>query len=535
MRKLLVVGALAMLAAFALATRPGSDTPVVHAATPQVFNVGAANQVYNIPPGTTQLLIEARGGKGGQAANPPGIASCLTGALGGVGDQVTTIYTVTPGTTVLFVNVGGNGTVTAGGANGGGNAGTANTATLQGAGGGGGSDVRLNAALATRVVVAGGGGGGGGCGNQNGTFGGPGGNASAAGGNGGPVGQGGGGGGGAVGVAGGAAGAHFGTGAAPTAGALAAGGNGGNGNVVNITTQNGSGGGGGGGFAGGGGGGAGNPAGSGGGGGGGGGGSSFAGAGTAGTVIVPHPDGQASVGRVTITPIDPLTVTKSFNPASIQVNGTSIVGIVVTNGNAFPLTGIAFTDNLPAGVTINGALTTFGGNPLCTGASVTPPSTIRITAGTLAANSTCAIGVPVTSATAGTYFNPSFAVTTTEGVTSNSNQARLDVTALPVVPTLVPPSPIPPSPVPVIVAPVIPQVFQHVPQGIFYGNKNTPTPVVRAAVAAVVNPGAMPALRPPNTGNAGLKTQRGPGYAPLVLAGAAVVLSTALAWRLRTR
>jgi hypothetical protein len=118
MRKLLVIATLAMLAAFALATRLGGDAPVVHAAPSQQFFVGAADQIYNIPAGTTQLLIEARGAKGGQANTPNGIPSCLAGALGGIGSQVTTIYTVPLGTTQLFVNVGGNGAVTAGGASG---------------------------------------------------------------------------------------------------------------------------------------------------------------------------------------------------------------------------------------------------------------------------------------------------------------------------------------------------------------------------------------------------------------------------------
>jgi len=67
-----------------------------------------------------------------------------------------------------------------------------------------------------------------------------------------------------------------------------------------------------------------------------------------------------------------------------------------------------------------------------------------------------------------------------------------------------------PTVVPVIVAPpVIPQVFQNPALGgIFNGTRNnTPTPVRAAAVAPNAGgppPAAMPVLRPPSTGNAGL-------------------------------
>jgi len=66
------------------------------------------------------------------------------------------------------------------------------------------------------------------------------------------------------------------------------------------------------------------------------------------------------------------------------------------------------------------------------------------------------------------------------------------------------------TPILVPVKPVIPQVFQNVPQGIFNGTRNnTPTPV-RPAAAAVAPAssapiGAMPQLRPPSTGDAGLR------------------------------
>jgi hypothetical protein len=45
----------------------------------------------------------------------------------------------------------------------------------------------------------------------------------------------------------------------------------------------------------------------------------------------------------------------------------------------------------------------------------------------------------------------------------------------------------------------------------------------------------MPVLRPPSTGDAGLKTQRSFGYAPLIVATVVLAASAGVAWRLRTR
>jgi hypothetical protein len=86
--------------------------------------------------------------------------------------------------------------------------------------------------------------------------------------------------------------------------------------------------------------------------------------------------------------------------------------------------------------------------------------------------------------------------------------------------TPVPNTPVPTptvTPVPAAIAPlVIPQVFQHVPQGIFNGSRNnTPTPVRPVGTAGSTGVGlpptgvaAMPVLRPPSTGDAGMLTLR---------------------------
>lgn len=126
-------------------------------------------QSFVVPPGVTQVEIEACGARGGSGGGDvPG--------SGGRGARVTATLSVTPGET-LSILAGGSGEDGEGlkddgaiggaeGFNGGGQGGSVdggNDDAISGAGGGGASDVRQGGtALADRVVVAGGGGGGGG-------------------------------------------------------------------------------------------------------------------------------------------------------------------------------------------------------------------------------------------------------------------------------------------------------------------------------------------------------------------------------------
>jgi hypothetical protein len=132
----------ALLVAAPAARAAGLDTS---------FGFTGAEQTYTVPAGTTQLHITTYGGRGlWTGTNAGGFAEAD--------------LAVTPGQ-VLYVEVGGEGTLNVGGWNGGGNA----TGPYTG-GGGGATDVRTVSSggdpldptsLASRLVVASGGGGGG--------------------------------------------------------------------------------------------------------------------------------------------------------------------------------------------------------------------------------------------------------------------------------------------------------------------------------------------------------------------------------------
>jgi uncharacterized repeat protein (TIGR01451 family) len=109
-------------------------------------------------------------------------------------------------------------------------------------------------------------------------------------------------------------------------------------------------------------------------------------------------------------------ITKSFSPAVVALNGTSIGTITVTNPNAVPLTNVQFNDTMPAGIDL---ITQTGGtcSTLATGGgifSINPGTeTFSSTSNVLAAGQSCTITVRVVGTVIGPHVN------TTSPVTSN--------------------------------------------------------------------------------------------------------------------
>jgi uncharacterized repeat protein (TIGR01451 family) len=138
-----------------------------------------------------------------------------------------------------------------------------------------------------------------------------------------------------------------------------------------------------------------------------------------------------------LTVVGPPTIQKSFAASTVPLNGTVNLNFTITNPNTFTggdLTGIAFTDSLPAGLTVatSGPTTTCGGT-----LTTTNPSTITFTAGALAHGATpttCTFSVPVTGSTVGVKNNTTTAITSNEGGTgATSNTATVTVLAPPTI------------------------------------------------------------------------------------------------------
>lgn len=146
------------------------------------------------------------------------------------------------------------------------------------------------------------------------------------------------------------------------------------------------------------------------------------------TVAVPAGFADPVPANNSATDVDnllPPTIAKIFNPNTLVVGQSALLTITVTNPNTgFALTGITFTDALPAGVTLPNA-SGFG----CSGTVAINANVITLTGGTLAANDHCDIPITVfgAQAQAAAWINTIAAVTSIDGGT-NTAAATANVT-----------------------------------------------------------------------------------------------------------
>ena len=125
----------------------------------------------------------------------------------------------------------------------------------------------------------------------------------------------------------------------------------------------------------------------------------------------------------------PPVIAKAFGATSVPLNGTTTLTFTLTNPDAaFALTGVGFTDTLPAGLAVatpNGLTSTCGG----TVTAIAGAGSVDLLNGGLLASGSCSIGLNVTGTTAGVKNNTTSAVTSTEGGAGGTASASLTVTA----------------------------------------------------------------------------------------------------------
>ncbi|MCB0035532.1 MAG: hypothetical protein KDE51_15980, partial [Anaerolineales bacterium] len=117
------------------------------------------------------------------------------------------------------------------------------------------------------------------------------------------------------------------------------------------------------------------------------------------------------------------TFSKTFSPNTIGPGSVSTLMFTITNGEGVPVDQMAFTDVLPAGMTI---ATPASASSDC-GGTVTAPdggTTITFVEGGVGTGVTCTISVNVTSSTIGTHMNVSGDLTSSAG---NSGPATADL------------------------------------------------------------------------------------------------------------
>jgi len=132
-------------------------------------------------------------------------------------------------------------------------------------------------------------------------------------------------------------------------------------------------------------------------------------------------------------PVAPPTIAKAFGDATIPLNGATSLSFTLQNPNAtVALTGVAFSDTLPAGLVIstpNGLTGSCGGS--VTAAAGT--GLVSLTGGTVAAGAACTFSVSVSGTTAGDKNNTTGNVGSGNGGAGNTASASTNVVAPPTI------------------------------------------------------------------------------------------------------
>ena len=139
-------------------------------------------------------------------------------------------------------------------------------------------------------------------------------------------------------------------------------------------------------------------------------------------------DSESAEATLTVNAADAPGFVKAFSPDTIDQGGETQIIFTVDNGaNAMEMTGMAFDDPLPSGVSVAatpGIVNTCNG----TFSPVAGATMLAFVDGTLAAGATCEIRVTVRAIEAGTRTNPGIALTSSIA-TATSPEATLTVTA----------------------------------------------------------------------------------------------------------
>ncbi|HMH53205.1 MAG TPA: IPTL-CTERM sorting domain-containing protein, partial [Candidatus Acidoferrum sp.] len=139
--------------------------------------------------------------------------------------------------------------------------------------------------------------------------------------------------------------------------------------------------------------------------------------------------GTGLTASASVTVVAPPVISKAFGATSLGLNGTTSLSFTITNpaGNAVALTGVAFTDTLPAGLVVatpNGLTGSCGGGTITATAG---SNSISLSGATIAAGGSCTFSVNVTAVASGNQVNTTGNVTSTNGGPGNAATASVGV------------------------------------------------------------------------------------------------------------
>ena len=138
--------------------------------------------------------------------------------------------------------------------------------------------------------------------------------------------------------------------------------------------------------------------------------------------------GSASVTTVknsfALTPIAPPILIKAFDAVAIPVGGATTLKVTAFNTNPVTLTGVSFTDALPAGLTPQFTVSNL---PYCNGTFTITATSITVDNWAIPAGADCSVTSVVTGTTPGTKVNTTSSVTSNEGGTGDPASANVNV------------------------------------------------------------------------------------------------------------
>ncbi len=139
--------------------------------------------------------------------------------------------------------------------------------------------------------------------------------------------------------------------------------------------------------------------------------------------------GTGVTASASVKVVAPPSIAKAFGASAIALNASTNLTFTITNpaGNPASLTGVAFTDTIPTGLTVASATSSQCGGTL----TVTAPVTISLANATVAVGTPCTFNVVVTGASTGSYTNTTGNVTSANGGTGNTATANLSVGSAP--------------------------------------------------------------------------------------------------------
>ena len=140
-----------------------------------------------------------------------------------------------------------------------------------------------------------------------------------------------------------------------------------------------------------------------------------------------EPGGTASAS---LTVVGPPTIAKAFGRRASSSNGTTSLTFTLTNPNAgIALTGVGFTDTLPAGLVVatpNGLTGACGGGTITATAGATA---IGLAGATIAEGASCAFAINVLAVATGVQANITGTVTSADGGVGTAATASITVLA----------------------------------------------------------------------------------------------------------